>query len=365
MALLGRRPRLLLPLLLLLVGGCLAPAPPIVVDTPYGAVRAESRETANEVAGLLRKLAPEVRALLPDSQERSIDVWVQKNLQVYRFQRRPESVRGFTLLNDEFTARRIHLQEDGQSPWYLSHELVHALIGSSWAPLPGILEEGLGDVIAERLNPEYRGHIRAHRLLNASAFTNGLELDVRYRVPKDGISRWRWPQTRRRVILRTSKALPRRVLEELLTTDRSALHERWPEIPESFYGIAWMVVSRIVEREGIDGLHRLCLEASAAGHDLVPKDWLLRAADIDLDTLDESFLRRSFGRRELLTAIYLQPDAFGRAALHALEPLRASLATSELFSVARPTFVLADESEIPLGYVRPIKNLILREWRTQ
>ena len=50
--------------------------------------------------------------------------------------------------------------------------------------LPGILEEGLGDVIAEALNPEYRNHIRAHRLLNASAFTGGLRIEVLYRDPQ-------------------------------------------------------------------------------------------------------------------------------------------------------------------------------------
>jgi hypothetical protein len=31
-------------------------------------------------------------------------------------------------------------------------------------------------VIAEKLNPEYQERIRAHRLLNASAFTDGVEL---------------------------------------------------------------------------------------------------------------------------------------------------------------------------------------------
>jgi hypothetical protein len=139
----------LLPAIALSAVSCLAPPPPIVVDTPFGEVRAENRETADHVAGLLTRLAPEVRAILPGSQDRPIDVWVQEELSVYRFNRRPESVRGFTLLNEEFSAKRIHLQEDGQSPWYLSHELVHALIGPSWASLPGIFEEGLGDVVAE------------------------------------------------------------------------------------------------------------------------------------------------------------------------------------------------------------------------
>ena len=113
-----------------------------MVETAFGDVRASSERKAEEVAQLLEKLSPEVSALLPGSQDRSVDVWVQEELQVYRFNKRPESVRGFTLLNDEFSAKRIHLQDSGQSPWYLTHELVHALIGTSWSPLPGILEEG-------------------------------------------------------------------------------------------------------------------------------------------------------------------------------------------------------------------------------
>src|SRR5262245_45266834 len=181
--------------------GCLAPPPPIVVATPYGEVRASSADKAREVADLLERLAPEVKAILPGAQDRPIDVWVQDELAVYLFHKRPDSVRGFTLLEDEFDAKRIHLQEGGQSPWYLAHELVHALIGSSWAPLPGILEEGLGDVIAEALNPEYEEHIRSHRLLNASAFTGGLELEVVYRQP-DPDSPRSWSLVRQPGILR-------------------------------------------------------------------------------------------------------------------------------------------------------------------
>ena len=134
----------------LLASSCLAPPPPIVVETAYGDVRARTPATAEEVAHLLEGLAPRVQELLPGSQDRPVDVWVQQELRVHRFHKRPESVRGFTLLSNEFEARRIHLQEAGQSPWYLGHELVHALIDRSWAPLPGILEEGLADAIAER-----------------------------------------------------------------------------------------------------------------------------------------------------------------------------------------------------------------------
>ncbi len=347
-----------------LATACLAPPPPIVVETPFGDVRAESQRTAGEFADLLARLAPDVQALLPGSQRRPIDVWVQDELRVWRFHPRPESVRGFTLLSEEFSARRIHLQADGQSPWYLAHELVHALIGPTWAPLPGILEEGLGDVIAERLNPDFAGHIQAHRLLNASAFSGGITIEIAYRVPTDGSYR-DGERITKQARVEVCERLPFELVDELLETTRAELHQRWPEIPEPFYGMAWLLVERIVERHGLEGLHELCLSAAREGRDSVPKDWFFEAAELDPQAFDAEFLSRSLERREFLRAIYLQPDAFGTAALEVLEPLRESLGPRSLFFSARPAFVLRDGSEIPLGLVGPIRERIQREWHAR
>jgi len=216
---------------------CLAPPPPIVVETPFGDVRADSQAQADRVANLLTELSPRLRRILPGCQDRTIDVWVQNELRVYRNQRRPESVRGFTLLRDEFEARRIHLQDQGQSSWYLAHELVHALIGPSWKALPGILEEGLGDVVAEALNPDFDNHIRAHRLLNAASLSGGFDLTVTYAEPTPDTHPWRWP--RREQTLRVEAFDPAGEPTdaiELLEASRSELHRKWPEIPESLYG---------------------------------------------------------------------------------------------------------------------------------
>jgi hypothetical protein len=344
---------------------CLAPPPPMVVETPYGDVHAEDRSTAAEVATMLRALAPEVMERLPGSQDRAIDVWVQDRLRVYRYNERPQSVRGFTLLSDEFDARRIHLQEDGQSPWYLAHELVHALIGPSWAPLPGILEEGLADVIAEGLSPEHQNHIRAHRLLNATAFSDGLRVVVGHRPPGgDALSRGS-AEYRRALRLRLTRSVPVETARELFATTRTELHQRWPEIPESFYGLAWLLVSRAVERHGVEGLHELCLRATEEGHELVPAGWLLEAANLDLDELDPEFISACFEKDEFQRAIYLQPEAFAIAALEALRPLEPDLDERELFYVARPVFVLWDGSRIPLSTIGPVREEIQARWRVR
>lgn len=343
---------------------CLAPPPPIVVETPFGAVRAANRGKADEVADLLVRLAPEVKAILPGAQDRAIDVWVQDRLAVYLFNERPDSVRGFTLLDGEFDAKRIHLQESGQSPWYLAHELVHALIGPSWAPLPGILEEGLGDVIAERLNPEYEEHIRSHRLLNASAFTGGVALEVVYRNPGDGP--WRtWPEQTATGFLRLGPQVAPETLEELLRTPRSTLHQRWADIPESFYGISWLIVSRLVERIGLEGLHDLCLRAREAGLELVPVVWLEQAAELDFSTLDAAFLASCFDRRALQTALFLQPEAFAEVVVDALAPLHGKIAFGDLHRRVRPSFRLGNQSTVQVGVNSgPIFRSMRQAWQT-
>lgn len=348
----------------LLAAGCLAPPPPIVVETPYGAVRARTSDKASEVADLLERLAPEVKALLPGAQDRAIDVWVQDQLAVYLFHERPESVRGFTLLESEFDAKRIHLQEGGQSPWYLAHELVHALIGPSWAPLPGILEEGLGDVIAETLNPEYKGHIRSHRLLNASAFTGGLELEVVYREPGEGSWRTR-PLVSTPGRLQLGPPVSAETLATLLGTPRSDLHRRWADIPESFYGISWLIVSRAVERVGLEGLHGLCLRATQEGRELVPTEWIETAADLRLDQLDARFLAECFDRQAMQTALFLQPEAFAEVLLDSLIPLHGRLSFSDVFRRANPAIRLADASEVPVrSYSGPVYRAMRQGWST-
>ena len=345
---------------------CLAPPPPIVVETPFGMVRATSKDKASEIADLLERLAPQVKALLPGTQNRPIDIWVQESLRVYRFQERPKSVRGFTLLSGEFDAKRIHLQESGQSPWYLAHELVHALIGPAWQTLPGILEEGLGDVVAEKLNPEYEKHIRAHRLLNASAFTDGVDVLLRYAEPQARdrrAPRYQWDQTEKTVRLRTQPAVPEGTLLQLLSTPRAELHRIWPDIPESFYGAAWFLIYRIEDRHGLEGLFDMCQRAAREGHDLVPAEWLLEAADLDGATLDAAFLRSTFSSEDLHTAIYLQPDAFADTLLEAMAPVRQEQGFRSFVFNNQPVFVTADGTELHLRYYHtPLSERMSEGW---
>jgi len=342
---------------LLSLASCLAPAPPIVVHTPYGKVHAESQASAEGVAEMLMALAPQVQEMLPGAQERAIDVWVQKKLQVYLHQERPESVRGFTLLSEAFEARRIHLQKDEQSPWYLSHELVHALVDESWRPLPGILEEGVADVIAARLNPLQSTHIRAHRLLNASAFTDGLLVDLLF-LEKHPLTLRTDQHRMRSMVLRFGKSVPKDVALSLLNTPREDLHSNWSALPESFYGFAWLLVDRI----GVERLHELCLAATSQGLAIIPSTWILAAANLSLEQLTPEFLSTCFTQKEFKHAIFLRPRAFASAVLGILSPLHDSLQPELYFPRARPAFKLADGSEIPLSTTGPMMEELMLLW---
>ncbi len=355
-----------LALLILLTAasaGCLAPPPPIVAQTPFGDVRAESPEKADEFADLLERLVPRVHEILPGSQNRDIDVWVQDRLRVYRFTERSESVRGFTLLSGEFDAKRIHLTEDGQSAWYLAHELVHALIGPEWKALPGVLEEGLADVVAEMLNPEYATHIRAHRLLNASSVTGGLEIEVLYSWPEESLPVQRWDRLRRTRRIQPTPRISRDVVEAVLSSSRASLHSEYPELPEGLYGFSWLLVHRIVDRIGLDGLHDLCTEATRTGLGVIPIETLYAAADMDPDALDPGFLASCFGRHELQAAACMQPDLFAGVGLDALRELRGRMHPTDVLRRVNPSFVSADGHELRFTFIRPVRNFVYDTWQ--
>ncbi|MEW6072202.1 MAG: hypothetical protein AB1726_06335 [Planctomycetota bacterium] len=350
--------------LLLPAGACLAPPPAAAVETPFGTVRADTPESAAEFATLYERLVPRVRALLPGSQERPVELWVQEELMVYRDRPRPESVRGFTVLGSEFAARRIHIEDQGQSAWYLSHELVHAQIGEDWRPLPGILEEGLADVVAEELVPRDSDHIRAHRLLNASAFTGGLGILLAYSCPQTDVPAQSWERRVREVSIQPAAPIEPAVLRELLATPRGRLHRRWPEIPEPFYGIAWLIVSRIVERRGLDGLHQLCLLAERRGYELVPADWLLAAAELDLEHLDDAFLRSCLDPDDLPAVASLEPDLLAAEAARVLFPWEGQFSARGALRALQPAIRAGAEGGQELSFrFWPLRRSLYRCWR--
>jgi hypothetical protein len=94
-----------------------------------------------------------------------------------------------------------------------------------------------------------------------------------------------------------------------------------PHVKKALYGLAGMVVQRIVDRHGISGLHALCLHARAAHQSHVPTDTILEAAGLDRDPAHwRAALLEGLGQAELAEFLRGHPDLATPAVLEFLEP---------------------------------------------
>jgi hypothetical protein len=277
--------------LLLGAAGCVQP-PSESVDTPYGVVRADTAEQARELAEMLNELRPRVVALLPDAVDRSTEVWLDSGL------------RGSELAGDEsvaaltnISAGRIQLRGDAGGidlDFLLAHELVHALMGESWDPLPAVMKEGLCDSLAARLVPKSAPLARALRMFAARFAFGDQALDLALTEPDFG---GRWGT---RIDIASPGVLRRDPLDALALQGRGIRLHGDTEDEDALYGYGLLVVERAIDRIGVEGLNAMCREARDAGSEVVPPDWLLWAAglDTDLDTWDRA-LAEAFGPAEL------------------------------------------------------------------
>lgn len=281
---------LLLPLSLL-VAACVQP-PQASVMTPYGVVRADTDEQAREVAEMLVDLRPRVKALLPDSVDRSTEVWLDTTL------------RGSELAGDRnvaaltnLSAGRIQLRGDATGidlDFLLAHELVHALMGDSWDPLPAVMKEGLCDTLAARLVPRSAPLARALRMFAARFAFGDQALDIALTAPGLG---GRWGT---RVDIASPGVGRRTPMEALTLRGRGVRLADDTEDEDALYGYGLLIVERAVQRVGLDGLHALCLRAREEHEDVVPGEWLLWAAGLDADPDTwERGLAEAFGAEEL------------------------------------------------------------------
>ncbi len=278
-----RRPVFLLGLALVLgLTGCLAPPPRLHVETGHGTVRSDHRWTGHMVAGLLDSLVPEVQRRLPDTRPEKLEVWVQETLSVYRGWSVDSQVPAFTVEGDG----RIHLLagERIELSASLAHELVHAMLGPSWKTLPPVAEEGLADWMQEELNRQVAGSLRADHLAKAGAAVGGLEFGI--------WSRHRRGRRGSRLATLTFPAIEegRKPIDLARALDdgdgNSGGFFRPYQVAVSdprLYGLGYLVVSRILELEGVEALHALCVRAADEGREQVPGAWMLEASRLGTD----------------------------------------------------------------------------------
>ena len=275
------RPRhLAAGLLAVLAASCATPAPPVEKVHPLGVVRAEDAAAAERFGAMVTDLQPRVAEILPDTPERQTEVWVQHKLQ-HRFGKvAPHNVKGFTLISGDDRRGRIHMRANTDHPeWFLAHELVHSMLGPTWRTLPGVLEEGLCDVVAAQLNPDVGPRIRALRAIEASMWFGRMRLRLEHEAEletdgNDTLEVW----------FHYENGPANQDLLAVLEPSTLEFKRRFEEMSDSLYGLGFVVVERIVERHGLEGLHAMCIEASEAGFDTIPTERLLEAAELETPT---------------------------------------------------------------------------------
>ena len=232
-------------------------APAASVETPHGIVRAPNRELAREAALHVREVRATLERHLPDLRDVRTDVWVQRRAWAgpwVWFQ--VGSLHAFTMETAGTEHPRIHVPIESYRS-SIVHEMVHALLGPSWDTLPAVLEEGLCDYLAvELMNDTER---RLSRLI-AAHYANEL-------VERGVLS----PEE----VAPSAMLAPRQSLE---------LHARGKEYASYAYGLGYALATRIVERRGLAGLHRLCVSAAEAGRAQVPARQVLAAAEVSEHT---------------------------------------------------------------------------------
>jgi hypothetical protein len=197
------------------------------------------------------------------------EVWEQAELAYYSWKPLSESVGGFAMRR----RGRIHVlpAEEPLRTQILAHELVHLLRTDAWAVLPPYVEEGLCDTAALEVEPTGAYVLRAQRLVHA--------LQSWY-----GVNYWRSSTARGftysdRVFLPHVEIDP---VDALLADPNTFSTYRTEEGIRDpiFRGLGYVIVSRIIERLGYDGLYALCERSVREGHRWLPAEWLLEAAEL-------------------------------------------------------------------------------------
>lgn len=311
---------------------CMATPPSEVLAFDGGRVRAADAVEAERIEGLLQVLKPRLLTLLPDSTFEDLEVWVQEHPTLYRYT--TEATADAEGLWSP-THRRIMLSRHADHvERTLAHELTHAVLGESWNMLPGSLEEGLADHVSATLVEDGATRLRAGRLSSACLATGGLEIDVDVTRVNPGFSSERLgaasettvPSRRgwsARVKLKgdTDSTDPLDVFRLSAGLSSTKLDTG---AKRGYYGLAFLVVSRIAARDGgYEGLQRLCLDAAEKGLDHVPVRDILKAAGLG-PTPDEwrRAAAQAMGPDEIVELVRMYPDFLVDALTTYLEALR-------------------------------------------
>jgi hypothetical protein len=342
--------------------GCLAPPPRLHVETGHGVVRSDHASPGRMTAALLEALVPEVKRRIPDTREDPLEIWVQEELSVFRGWSVDDQVPAFTIEGEG----RIHILEGDRIELSaaLAHELVHAMLGPSWVTLPSVAEEGLADWMQEELNRPVLGSLRADHLAKAGAAVGGLEF---------GVWSHEWRRRGRKLATITFPHASgdqepldlRTALDQADAVSSGFFRPYQVAVADArLYGVGYLVVSRLIEEIGVDGLHALCLRATEDGLAHVPSAWLMEAARLDSSP---RAWRRIIVRRirygELMAlGRQLVPDLV-RLILEEVGPRSDARSGREFLHTNRPDFGLVrGELRIDLESLPGFTQLLIKAW---
>ena len=286
----------------LLLPACLVNPPQALVHAKEGIVRGSNQTEAMALSMTLDRLGPILLKTVPGTRSvEGLEVWIQDKPGLYSF---PHQSNGEAEGLWAESHDRILLARDADDlERTLAHELVHASLGEGWNALPGTLEEGLADQISTTLVPEGAARLRAGRLASAALATGGLGLTLEVELPEQASS---WVARITLSGTRPSENPQREVFRlaaGLSSTRVDAAAKR------GYYGLAYMLIERIVKRQGLEHLHSMCLSAKAQGHNRIPRPWLLAAAGLeDSPEAWRVAALEGMGAQELRELMRMHPD---------------------------------------------------------
>jgi hypothetical protein len=280
--------------LTLLGASCSTIEPPSVsVESQWGVARASTEEAAQRLSDHLEVIAPKVHARIPGLSDVPIDArFVEEMHDIPNFLSSLHGtyyVNGVTLRNRY--DRWIEEPERDDSiveQRVLAHELVHYWIGPDWDPLPHFLEEGLAENAKDSVVPEGSTPENLERvLLLASILRGGLATAEDGRPVGLGVEALLAnPGSELSFALLDKRVVPK--VQDALTIGKGrAAFARDSAGYGAMVEIGYLLVSRI----GPERLHALCLRAKAAGHKMLPPEWVLEAARLPADQEDEAWDR--------------------------------------------------------------------------
>ena len=308
--------RLTLLALALLFGtpGCMTPAPTRHVAGRSVDVRAARLDLALRFATEADRALEWMRSICPGTRDERPEIWVVDRIAPWRAFPLGKATDGLHL--DFLWIDRIYLSEDAERG-AVAHELGHCLLGADWNRLPPFMEEGLCNWFQTRQPGMERDGERRRLLRVTAALALGGELELRL----DGSAAAENASTR----IRFSSTLPG--LDRIARHSSSALVLEDSEQRLTAHAHGYVLVERVVERVGLEGLIALCRRASREQRARVPLDWLYAAAGIEGS--------ESMGR-ELLLA--MQPEELTIMARSLTDPILRFLSKERGLARGSPDF---------------------------